>query len=223
MTRTPVYDGAPPSAPGMRIGLFGGSFNPIHDGHRLVSDTALKRLGLDRVWWLATPGNPLKSNGDLPPQGERMRLAARFLDDPRVAISGVETLIATRYTLETIRWLAARHPGVRFVWLMGADNLRQFSLWRGWRDIARLMPIAVIDRPGASLSGPLGRAARALGSWRVPEAQARALADMKAPAWTLLHGRRSVLSSTQLRRAGAFDARTDAAPSRPAPPQASKL
>jgi nicotinate-nucleotide adenylyltransferase len=187
----------------MRIGLFGGSFNPAHDGHRLVSDAALKRLRLDRVWWLTTPGNPLKVNGDLPPQRERMRAAAQFLDDPRVAVTGLERRLGTRYTLDTVRKLILRHPGVRFVWLMGADNLRQFPRWKGWREIARLMPIAVIDRSGASLSGPLGHAAQTLRPWRVDERAAGALADRKAPAWTLLHGRRSPLSSTKLRAARA--------------------
>lgn len=199
-SRTPVYPGLPPAAAGMRIGLFGGSFDPPHRGHRLVSDTALRRLGLDRVWWLVTPGNPLKSTAGRPDQASRMRAVADFLDDPRAAVTGVETQIGTRYTLETIRYLVARRPDLRFVWLMGADNLRQFPRWKGWREIAALTPIAVIDRPGASLAGPLGQAAQTLARWRAPEEAAPALAAMRPPAWTLLHGPRSALSSTALRR-----------------------
>jgi len=202
-TRTPIFAGPPPAAPGMTIGLFGGSFDPPHAGHRLVSDTALRRLGLDRVWWIVTPGNPLKSVAGRPSQAQRMQAAARFIDDPRVAVTGFEALIGTRYTLDTIRWLTARRRGVRFVWLMGADNLRQLPRWKGWREISRALPMAVIDRPGASLAGPMGQAGRTLARWRVPESKARALAWTTPPAWVLLHGPRSRLSSTELRRRAA--------------------
>jgi nicotinate-nucleotide adenylyltransferase len=187
----------------MTVGLFGGSFNPPHEGHRLVSDTALRRLRLDRVWWVVTPGNPLKSQAELPPQPTRMRWAADLADDPRVCVTGFEARIGTRYTIDTISWLARRREDVRFVWLMGADNLRQLHQWRGWRQIAAAMPMAIVDRPGASLSGPLGRAARALQPWRAPESQARALPWTPPPAWVLLHGPRSNLSSTELRRRAA--------------------
>lgn len=201
--RTPVYAGLPPSAPGMAIGLFGGSFDPPHEGHRLVSDAALRRLGLDRVWWIVTPGNPLKAAAGRPSQAQRMAAAARLADDPRVAITGFEAAIGTRYTIDALRWLKARRPGVRFVWLMGADNLRQFPRWKGWRAIAAALPLAVIDRPGASLSGPMGQAAQTLARWRLPESQACALARRAPPAWVFLHGPRSALSSTQLRRRAA--------------------
>jgi nicotinate-nucleotide adenylyltransferase len=203
LSRTLVYEGAPPTTAGMAVGLFGGTFNPAHEGHRLVSDTALRRLRLDRVWWVVTPGNPLKSHADLPSQAERMRAAADFADDPRVCVTGFEARIGTRYTIDTIAWLKSRREDVNFVWLMGADNLRQLHRWRGWREIAAAMPMAIVDRPGATLSGPLGRAGRALDAWRVPETQARALAWMEPPAWTLLHGPRSNLSSTELRRRAA--------------------
>lgn len=202
-TRTPVYAGLPPCAPGMTIGLFGGSFDPPHEGHRLVSDTALRRLRLDKVWWIVTPGNPLKSTSGRPSQEQRMRAAAAFIDDPRVAVAGFEALIGTRYTIDTIDWLKRRRAEARFVWLMGADNLRQFPRWKGWREIAAAMPMAVIDRPGASLAGPMGHAGQALGRWRVPESQARALAWRAPPAWVLLHGPRSNLSSSELRRRAA--------------------
>lgn len=211
MSRTPIYRGPPPSAPGMAIGLFGGSFDPPHQGHRLVSDTALRRLRLDRVWWIVTPGNPLKSVAGRPGQIERMQAAAAFIDDPRVAVTGFEAAIGTRYTLDTIAWLKARRRGVRFVWLMGADNLRQFPRWKGWRAIAQAMPMAVVDRPGASLAGPLGHAGQTLKPWRRPETQAPALAWTSPPAWMLLHGPRSNLSSTELRRRGATKPARDAA------------
>ena len=203
MTRTPVFAGLPPSAPGMKIGLFGGSFDPAHEGHRLVSDTAIRRLGLHRVWWIVTPGNPLKERAGRPPQAARMAAAAAMLDDPRVAVTGFERLVGSAYTADMLAWLLARRPGVDFVWIMGADNLRQLPRWRRWRFIAGALPLAVIDRPGATLTGPLGLAARALAPWRAPEEAAATLARRAAPAWTLLHGPRSGLSSTGLRRLGA--------------------
>lgn len=184
----------------MRIGLFGGSFDPPHEGHRLVSDTALRRLALDRVWWIVTPGNPLKARAGRPPQGERMAAAAALLDDPRVAVTGFERLVGSAYTAHMLRWLLARRPGVDFVWIMGADNLRQLPRWRDWRFIADALPIAVIDRPGASLTGPLGRAGRILAPWRLREEATASLARRAPPVWTLLHGPRSTLSSTELRR-----------------------
>jgi nicotinate-nucleotide adenylyltransferase len=186
----------------MAIGLFGGSFDPAHEGHRLVSDTALRRLRLDRIWWIVTPGNPLKDRAGRPPQGERMAAAAAMLDDPRVAVTGFERLVGSTYTADMLAFLLARRPGVDFVWIMGADNLRQLPRWRRWRFIASALPLAVIDRPGATLTGPLGLAARALAPWRAPEEAAARLPRRAAPAWTLLHGPRSGLSSSRLRARG---------------------
>ena len=183
----------------MRIGLFGGSFNPPHAGHRLVTLTALRRLGLDRVWWMVTPGNPLKDARGLPPFAERSAEARRLMPEPAVDITGFEAEIGTRYTLDTLRYLKRRCPGVRFVWIMGADNLVQFHRWQGWREIARLMPIAVVDRPGATLRATASKAASALSRKRMPEAAALALAG-SPPRWALLHGPRSPLSSTMMRR-----------------------
>jgi nicotinate-nucleotide adenylyltransferase len=186
----------------MRIGLLGGSFNPPHEGHTLVTRLALTRLGLDRVWWLVTPGNPLKSQAELAALQERVEAARRLIAGPRVAITDIEAQIGARYTYDTLAWLARRARGVRFVWLMGADNLSQFHLWRQWRDIADLVPIAVIDRPGSTLSAMSSPAAVALGRWRVPERDALRLADLQPPAFLFLHGPRSELSSTELRRSG---------------------
>ena len=183
----------------MRIGLFGGTFNPPHAGHRLVCEIALKRLALDRIWLLVTPGNPLKNANGLAPLDQRMAAADALMRDPRIVVSDLEARIGERYTIDTLRYILARAPGVRFVWLMGADNLVQFNRWRAWRAIADLAPIAVVDRPGATLKATAAKAAHALAPYRRPEAEARALPDRDAPAFVFLHDRRSPLSSTALR------------------------
>jgi nicotinate-nucleotide adenylyltransferase len=188
----------PRHAPGLRIGLFGGSFNPPHAGHRLVTLTALRRLRLDHVWWLVTPGNPLKDTRALPPQAARMAACRQLMPEPMIDISGVEAALGTRYTLDTLRYLKRRCPNVRFVWIMGADNLMQFHHWQGWREIARLMPMAVVDRPGATLKATASRAGQALACKRLPESAAAALA-VRPGRWALLHGPRSAQSSTRLR------------------------
>jgi len=192
----------PPFAPGMRIGLLGGSFNPPHEGHALITRLALRRLRLDRIWWLVTPGNPLKSLTGLAALKARVE-AARGLDvGPKVVVSDIEAQIESRFTYDTLRWLKRRAPRVHFVWIMGADNLRQFHRWRHWRAIADLVPIVVVDRPGSTLSATSGRAGAALARWRVPEREAARFAAMRPPALLFLHGRRSKLSSTALRRTG---------------------
>jgi nicotinate-nucleotide adenylyltransferase len=183
----------------MRIGLLGGSFNPPHDGHRLITLTALHRLGLDAVWWLVTPGNPLKDTAALPPLAERIAAAKRVARHPRIAVSGIEAALGTRYTVDTLAALRQRAPRVRFVWLMGADNLADFQRWRNWRGIAALMPLAVIDRRAATLRAVQGRAAIALAPFRLPESAAAGLVLRPPPAWCFLHGPRSELSSTALR------------------------
>jgi nicotinate-nucleotide adenylyltransferase len=188
----------PRHAPGLRIGLFGGSFNPPHAGHRLVTLIALRRLKLDRVWWIVTPGNPLKDVRELPAQADRMAAARRLMPEPMVDITGFEAKIGTRYTLDTLRYLKRRCPTVRFVWIMGADNLMQFHRWQGWREIARLMPIAVIDRPGATLKGTASRAGTTLARSRLPESAAAAL-PARPGHWAMIHDQRSSQSSTRLR------------------------
>jgi nicotinate-nucleotide adenylyltransferase len=193
----------PPHGPGMRIGLFGGTFNPPHQGHLLVSRIALDRLGLDRIWWIVTPGNPLKENSGLPPLELRMEAARKLARHPRIDITGFEAEIGTRYTYDTIAYLSQRCPQVDFVWIMGADNLRQFHRWQRWQDMARLAPIAVIDRPGSTLKAANSRAAVWLSRRRFDEREARLLAGAEAPAFIFLHGPRSELSSTELRQAGA--------------------
>lgn len=183
----------------MRIGLYGGSFNPAHAGHLHVSRTALRRLRLDRVWWLVTPGNPLKDHGVLAPLDERVAQARALATDPRVAVTDFEAGIGSRYTADTLRWLVRRRPALRFVWIMGADSLGTFHRWRRFDEILSLMPVAVIDRPGHTLTAPSARAAQAFASARIAEADAPTLAIRPPPAWTFLHGPRSALSSTALR------------------------
>ena len=189
----------PPHAPGMRIGLFGGTFDPPHAAHLGASLLAMKRLRLDRVWWLVTPGNPLKDTRGLQPLEQRIAAARALTAHPRIDVTGLEAVINTRYTYDTLQFLVRRCPGVRFVWVMGADNLRSFYRWQNWREIAQLMPMAVVDRMGSSLYATSGRAAQALARYCIPESRAADLADHKPPAWVYLHGLKSPLSSTALR------------------------
>ncbi|NJR13336.1 MAG: nicotinate-nucleotide adenylyltransferase [Phyllobacteriaceae bacterium] len=191
----------PHAEPGMVVGLFGGSFNPPHAGHALVAEIALRRLGLDQLWWMVTPGNPLKSTRELLPLGQRMALSRAMAPGPRVKVTAFEALHAVRYTADTLALVKRLNPGVRFVWVMGADNLKHFHHWQRWRGIARMMPIAVIDRPGATLSYLSSPMALAFAWARVDEDDARLLARRPPPAWTLIHGPRSSLSSTAIRAA----------------------
>jgi nicotinate-nucleotide adenylyltransferase len=184
---------------GMRIGLLGGSFNPPHLAHRTISLFAIKRLKLDRVWWLVSPGNPLKDRDALHDLDERAEAARKMADDPRIDISCLESVIGTRYTVDTITYLRRRASGLRFVWIMGADNLAQFHRWQNWRRIAAEVPIAVIDRPPQSFRALAAPAAQALARYRLPENQAGRLADQHAPAWVFLTGMKLSLSSTGLR------------------------
>ena len=184
---------------GMRIGLLGGSFNPPHVAHRAISLFAIKRLKLDRVWWLVTPGNPLKDQDGLRDLNERTAAARRMANDPRIDVSCLESVIGTRYTVDTISYLRRRASGLRFVWIMGADNLAQFHRWQNWRRIASEVPIAVIDRPPQSFRALAAPAAQALRRYRLPENQAVRLADQRAPAWVFLTGMKLNLSSTGLR------------------------
>jgi nicotinate-nucleotide adenylyltransferase len=184
---------------GMRIGLLGGSFNPPHVAHRAISLFAIKRLKLDRVWWLVTPGNPLKADRTPHDLAERMEAARGVAHDPRIDVSCLESVIGTRYTADTIRYLCRRASGLHFVWIMGADNLAQFHRWHDWRRIASEVPIAVIDRPPQSFRALASPAAQALARYRVPENQAASLADQHTPAWVFLTGLKLRLSSTGLR------------------------
>ena len=189
----------PPTADGLRVGLLGGSFNPPHDAHRALSLFALKRLQLDQVWWLVTPGNPLKDTTGLPALEQRLAAARKLAAHPAIHVTGIEAVLRTRYTVDTIAALRRRFPNVRFVWLMGADNLSQFHRWRRWREITQFVPIAVIDRPTDSFRAFAAPAALALSKYRHNEHKAAQLAAMDAPAWIFLHGMKSTISSTELR------------------------
>jgi len=186
---------------GMRVGLFGGSFNPPHQGHVLVAEIALRRLGLDQLWWMVTPGNPLKNHGELAALEERVELSRKIAPGPKVKVTAFEAAHALHYTAQTLEFVKLRNPGVRFVWVMGADNLKYFHLWQNWRGIAETFPIAVIDRPGSTLAYLSSKMAKAYDHARVDEDDAAVLPFLKAPAWTFIHGPRSPLSSSAIRNA----------------------
>ncbi len=194
-----LYPRMPLALPGQRIGLMGGSFNPPHEGHAVCALTALNRLKLDQLWWMVTPGNPLKSGAALPGLKERMAASRAFARSPAIKITGFEAELGSPYTYATIRFVTQHLPRVRFVWVMGADNLATFHLWQHWRDIARLVPLAVVDRPGWHLKALASPAARYLARRRLPEARAALLPGCKPPAWVFLTTRLSEASSTALR------------------------
>jgi nicotinate-nucleotide adenylyltransferase len=193
----------PPAFPGMRIGLLGGSFNPAHAGHLHISRVALARLGLDRLWWLVTPGNPLKGQRELKPLDERLEKAARVAKHPRIDVTGFEASRPDAYTVNTLRFLTERFPETRFVWLMGADGLAYFHRWRDWRGIAAGAPMAVIDRPGYRFPALASPAALALAHARIDESDAAGLTQICPPAWTFLTIPLSPVSSTEIRARGA--------------------
>lgn len=194
-----------------RIGIMGGSFNPPHEGHAVVAETALKRLELDQLWWVVTPGNPLKSHGGLPPQPERMAACRRFARGPRMKVTGFEAELGTPYTAATLAFLARRYRSVLFVWVMGADNLATFHKWQRWRTIAETLPVAIVDRPGWHLRGLSAPFARRYAAARIDEADAARLPGTPPPAWTFLTNRLMDVSSTDLRAAAAVAAPAGAA------------
>jgi nicotinate-nucleotide adenylyltransferase len=186
-------------APGTRVGLYGGSFNPAHEGHAHVAETARRRLGLDLVVWLVSPQNPLKSSQVTAPLATRMASARAQARGPSMVVSDLETRLGVTYTVDALRLLKARYPSVRFVWIMGADSLATFHHWRGWPQILRTVPTAVIARPQLSLRAQLAPAARRFADARIPAEAAHRLADMTAPAWVFLEGPLNFQSSTALR------------------------
>ena len=188
--------------PGQRIGLLGGSFNPPHAAHRLITQIALRRLQLDFVWWVVTPGNPLKSHSELAPLEERLQLCAGMADgDARIKITAFESDLPSAYTAATLSFLKMRYAEVQFVWLMGADNLASFHRWEQWRMIADMMPIAVVDRPNWRLAAMASPARRYLAQSFVREDFAALVPTLQPPAWTFLSGPLSDLSSTAIRAA----------------------
>ncbi len=183
-----------------RIGLLGGSFNPAHGGHLHITLLALKHLALDEVWWLVSPQNPLKSARDMAPLAERMESARRVAGShPRIRVSDLENRLGRRYTADTVKALRRRFPRLRFVWLMGGDNLVQIRRWRHWPEIFATLPIAVFDRPSYSVKAPASLAARRFARYRVAPAAARFLADMTPPAWVFFHTRLDRRSASAIR------------------------
>ncbi|QGZ35858.1 nicotinate-nucleotide adenylyltransferase [Stappia indica] len=189
----------PHAEPGNRIGLFGGSFNPPHSGHRLVADIALARLGLDQLWWLVTPGNPLKDHSELAPLARRLDAVEAIARHPRMVVTALETQLGTAYSARTLARLTQLRPRLKFVWVMGADNLAGFHRWQDWRGIFARVPIAVVDRPGATLPALASPAAQSFAACRLDETDARLLPGMAPPAWTFLTGPRDASSSTRIR------------------------
>ncbi|MEL7254798.1 MAG: nicotinate-nucleotide adenylyltransferase [Pseudomonadota bacterium] len=189
----------PLSRPGQVIGVLGGSFDPPHSGHVHISVEALRRFGLDQVWWLVSPGNPLKTRGPAPLE-DRMQACRAILTHPRIWASDFEALAGTRYTSESLGALQAARPGVRFVWLMGADNLAQFDQWKGWEEIVHRVPIGVLARPGQRISARMSKAARIYAPYRIKGRASRLLARAEAPAWSFVNVPMRHISSTQLRQ-----------------------
>ena len=195
--------GMPYARAGQSVGLLGGSFDPAHAGHVHITREALKRFGLDRVWWLVSPGNPLKSRGPAP-LADRMAAAQALMRHPRVEITAIESLLGTRATADTLAALRARYRGVRFVWLMGADNLAQLHLWRDWRFIMDHVPVGVLARPGSRLTARMSPAARIYRRYRIPAAASRALARAEAPAWCFVNVPMVDQSSSAIRARGGW-------------------
>jgi nicotinate-nucleotide adenylyltransferase len=192
----------PPLAfPGDRIGLMGGTFNPPHEGHVLCAVTALKRLRLDRLWWMVSPGNPLKSQANLADLAKRIAMSRALATNPAIEVTGFEADLASPYTWATIAVLRQRYPRTHFVWVMGADNLATFHEWQHWRRISAMVPIAVVDRPGWRLRALSSPAAHFLAPRRLPESSAPRLAISAPPAWVLLSAKLSQASSTAIRAA----------------------
>lgn len=198
-----MRQGFPIAFRGMAIGLLGGSFDPAHAGHAHITREALRRFGLDRIWWLVSPGNPLKAHGPAP-LAARMAQARAVMPDPRVEITDIEAHLGTRYTAQTLRRLQAIYPGVRFVWLMGADNLAQFHRWDDWQSILRMVPVGVLARPGTRLRARLSPAAQIYRAARLPAQAAPGLAGAPTPAWCLLNIPLSDLSSSRIRADGGW-------------------
>lgn len=194
-----VRAGFPPARRGMVVGLLGGSFDPAHRGHVHITEEALKRMGLDRVWWLVSPGNPLKPKGPAP-LAERMRQARRLVSDPRVTVTDLESRLNTRFTAETLEKLIRLYPGVRFVWLMGADNLVQFHRWNRWQDILRMVPVGVLARPGWGIAARNSRAARIFRQQGVDRGVV--LRRHAPPAWCFVNLPMDSMSSSAIRARG---------------------
>jgi len=192
----------PYAAAGQTIGLFGGSFDPPHAGHVHITREALKRFGLDRVWWLVSPSNPLKTQAPAPME-DRLMAARAIMQHPRVKVTDIETRLGTSATADTLSRLRALYPGVRFVWLMGADNLAQLHLWQDWRQIMDNVPVGVLARPGQRISARMSPAARIYARHRISGLNSHLLARATPPAWCFVNVPMSDISSSAIRNGGA--------------------
>ncbi|MXW93023.1 MAG: nicotinate-nucleotide adenylyltransferase [Rhodospirillaceae bacterium] len=192
-----------PSAPSTfarrTVGLFGGSFNPAHDGHRHIALAALAGLGLDEIWWLVSPQNPLKADDGMLPLADRLASAARMARHPAMRATALEAGLGTSYTADTLARIKALYPRNRFVWIMGADNLVQIPRWKDWSSIFNAIPVAVFARPSYSARALSGAAAQRFARRRVPENRARRLARCAPPAWTFIHCRLHDASASAIR------------------------
>ncbi len=189
-----------PIAPGMKIGLLGGSFNPAHEGHIHVSEVALKRLGLDYVWWLVTPQNPLKSTRGMASLQERVQSARRVARHPRIIVMDIEHDFRTHYSYDTLCALQKRFPELKFTWLMGSDNLAIFRRWHRWAEFAQRVPIAVIQRPGSVLAALSAKPVQRFGLARIE----RGLCRARTPAIAVIDGKRNAQSATAIRASQRF-------------------
>ncbi len=186
----------------IKIGLLGGSFNPAHAGHRHIATLARRRFGLDQIWLLVSPGNPLKPVAGMASLTDRLASARKIAGtDPHLIATAIEARLGTRYTVHTLRLLRKRFPNAKFVWLMGADNLAQLPRWHGWHEIVRTMPFAVLPRPAYNLRARAGLAAHRLRRSRVADRDAGRLADRRAPAWSFPALPQHPGSATAIRRA----------------------
>jgi nicotinate-nucleotide adenylyltransferase len=196
-----MRQGFPPARRGMVIGLLGGSFDPAHDGHAHITREALKRMGLDQVWWLVSPGNPLKARQPAP-MADRLARAHKVMRHPRVKITALEAELGTRATADTLDRLRQIYPGVSFVWLMGADNLVQFHRWERWRDILRGVAVGVLARPGSGVAARMSVAARAFRVHQV--ARGETLRGHQPPVWAFVNVPMNDASSTEIRAKGGW-------------------
>lgn len=195
--------GWPVAQAGQAVGLLGGSFDPAHAGHAHITREALKRFGLDRVWWLVSPGNPLKARGPAP-LDVRMKRAREVMVHPRVEVTDLEARLGTRYTAQTLQRLIPRYQGVRFVWLMGADNLAGFHRWQDWDWIMESVPVGVLARPGNRISARRSVAARRYEDARLPGTASQLLARGDAPRWCYINLPLSDASSSAIRASGGW-------------------
>ena len=195
--------GFPMARAGQVIGLLGGSFDPAHGGHAHITREALKRFGLDQVWWMVSPGNPLKTKGPAP-MARRMAAARQVMMHPRVKITDIETRLGTRFTAATLKRLLQMYPGVRFVWLMGADGLADFHLWDQWQWILSNVRVGVLARPGQRISARTSVAAARFETSRLRGREAQRLVKAAPPAWCFVNIPMNTMSSTTIRSKGGW-------------------